>query len=63
VRNPDVADSVRGLWEGNFRRWLKGMPIELTGERFDMLTELGAQAEFLMEADDEDRLARLLEDG
>jgi hypothetical protein len=59
VRNLDVTESDRVTWEARFRKYLRGMPSALTGDSFNMLVEFASEQQFLVEADDEDRLARL----
>jgi CHAT domain len=59
VRNPDVSDDERARWEARFRKHLAGMPSALTGDKLGVLVEWASEEQFLVEADDEARLARL----
>jgi hypothetical protein len=60
--NPEAEDELRARWVSRFRRNLGGMPSALTDKVLYALVDAARDADFVVEADDEIRLARLQSD-
>jgi hypothetical protein len=60
--NPGAEEELRARWVSRFRRNLGGVPSALTDRVLYALVDAARDADFVVEADDEIRLARLQDD-